>query len=551
MIIPDLSLEFARAHIEAFYDSDFFPKPDEYKAIWARWDEVKTFLSATNVGKLEFDQPRTMPARKTSRGYRIVHQLDPFAAIVYTALAHHVAAQVEAARAPQDVAFAYRIALSSSGFFGPAAGYGAFIQRCKALAEEHTSVLSTDVSDFYNRLYIHRVQNAIAAADPMLEAAGKDIESFLMKLNGGASQGIPVGPAASIVMAEAVMTDIDDFIKTAGFKHARYVDDIRVFGPKAELERLLEQLVQHLYDEHRLQLAAQKTALSTSDAFVSRLKIPEQYEGARVTELIHAVSHYGEASESELADWIEKYAQGAPKPAQPATPPEPNDWFGKMLHELEEHEHRTVEDIRARVLTQLLQSGLDESPMDLGLVRHALRQAKRWGNPVIAELVLSNIEILEPALPEAMMYLNSLPDDAIGERMPQVRDLLMSPPFNRSAFFRHWVYWLVTSKADLVNDSVIGPYVWRAPLVWHMRAARTARNLTAVRAQRSAMSSIGPWDRRAVILAAQILPKGERDGWLGTLSKTVRLDECLIDFVTEKKPKPPSPKGSVGDSTPA
>lgn len=35
------SIEFARKHIEHYYDSDFFPKAFEFEAIWHCWDDVK------------------------------------------------------------------------------------------------------------------------------------------------------------------------------------------------------------------------------------------------------------------------------------------------------------------------------------------------------------------------------------------------------------------------------------------------------------------------------------------------------------------------------
>jgi hypothetical protein len=43
------SLEFAKAHIKKFYDSDFFPKPFEFEALWANWDEVVTHLTCNDV----------------------------------------------------------------------------------------------------------------------------------------------------------------------------------------------------------------------------------------------------------------------------------------------------------------------------------------------------------------------------------------------------------------------------------------------------------------------------------------------------------------------
>ena len=39
-ILTDQSLEFAREHIQKFYDSDFFPKPVEFEALWHQWEAV-------------------------------------------------------------------------------------------------------------------------------------------------------------------------------------------------------------------------------------------------------------------------------------------------------------------------------------------------------------------------------------------------------------------------------------------------------------------------------------------------------------------------------
>ena len=85
------ALDFARSHVETFYDSDFFPKSDEFEALWSNWDQVLLELTHTNVEKLPVRTPRALPAPKTGGGYRIVHQLDPVDALVYTALAYSVA----------------------------------------------------------------------------------------------------------------------------------------------------------------------------------------------------------------------------------------------------------------------------------------------------------------------------------------------------------------------------------------------------------------------------------------------------------------------------
>ena len=88
----------------------------------------------------------------------------------------------------------------------------------------------TDITDFYNQIYLHRLNNAIESADAQLKPVADDIETFLTTLNSKSSQGVPVEPAASIVMAEAVLIDVDAFLQDQGVVHTRYADDIRVFS---------------------------------------------------------------------------------------------------------------------------------------------------------------------------------------------------------------------------------------------------------------------------------------------------------------------------------
>src|SRR5262249_55675289 len=189
-------------------------------------------------------RPRLMTAPKPGAGYRVVHQLDPLASLIYTAMAVKVAPALEAARAAVDehIACAYRVMIDvpRGRFFGDSTGYDGFIARCTELARSHAFVLVTDISDFYNQIYLHRLQNVIATADPSLAEFGSAVEDYLLALNARVSKGILVGPAASIVMAEAVLNDVDQLIRNAGCTHTRYVDDIRVFAnSRSELEQLL------------------------------------------------------------------------------------------------------------------------------------------------------------------------------------------------------------------------------------------------------------------------------------------------------------------------
>jgi len=250
-ILTDQSLEFAREHIHKFYDSDFYPKPVEFEALWHQWEDVKKELLSKNVTKFWIMPPRAMTIAKPKAGFRVVHQLEPIDAVIYTALACHVATSVEAARMPVDqhVACSYRFQIADGSYFSGGSGWTNFTTKTETLATQYSYVLVTDITDFYNQIYLHRLNNAIETAESALKPVADDIETFLSTLNSKSSQGVPVGPAASIVMAEAVLIDVDVFLRDQGIAHTRYVDDFRIFSSSTRiLYQVLERLTLYLYE---------------------------------------------------------------------------------------------------------------------------------------------------------------------------------------------------------------------------------------------------------------------------------------------------------------
>src|SRR5579862_917888 len=201
-ILTTDALNFARAHIENFYDSDFFPKSIEFAALWHHWDKVLAELTSKNVGKIWVTLPRVMAVPKPRIGYRVVHQLEPVDALVYTALAAEVTDQVEVARIPADlkVACSYRFLKADGSFFAGGNGWMDFVDKTEQLSQKYAFVLTTDITDFYNQVGLHRLNNAIEHADAGLKSWADDIEKLITVINGKVSQGVPVGPAASIVM---------------------------------------------------------------------------------------------------------------------------------------------------------------------------------------------------------------------------------------------------------------------------------------------------------------------------------------------------------------
>lgn len=485
------SLEFAKNHINHFYDSDFFPKPFEYKALWAKWDEVVTHLTCNEIDKYSIEQPRVFAAPKPNGTFRIVHQLDPINTLIYTALAFLIADKIEAARIPEaeKVACSYRIGIESKKgtFFANGMGYLGFIEKCRDLSVENGYVLVTDITDFYNQIYVHRLQNAIENSDKDLLEISNNTERFLLDLNGSVSQGVPVGPAASIIMAEAVLIDVDNFIRDTKHPHTRYVDDIRIFGSSKEALRLFqEKLTKYLYENHRLTLAGDKTKVIPSSQFADEyLNSPEEIEKSEIHEAL-----------GEIKSPIDAYG-------------------GSFEEAVDEGE------IRPSVLTELMERVLSVEKLDLGLARHILRQCRRYRIRTIANQVLDNFDFLSPVISEVVLYLSKVSNQVFINRNKNRLILLFTTAINSEVpFIKEWIEYYISNDSKLLEVKEIRDLIFSSGSIRNQATSARLLNLTHwVRGQKVNMSHLSPWDRRSVIYSGLALSKAELNGWLNTLEK--------------------------------
>jgi hypothetical protein len=65
------------------------------------------------------------------------------------------------------------------------------------------------------------------------EASVDEIGSWLRAFEEVGIEGLPVGPAVSAVLADAVLSAGDDAIRGTGAAHVRWVDDVAIFAPDA------------------------------------------------------------------------------------------------------------------------------------------------------------------------------------------------------------------------------------------------------------------------------------------------------------------------------
>lgn len=499
--LNDADLEFAKSHIEHFYDSDFFPKHFEFEALWHFWPEVKHELSSKNIPKLQALQPRTATIPKAKGGFRVVHQLEPLEAICYTAMAHRVSQAVEANRPSKrrKVACSYRISIGNGSFFSQGSGWRDFSEKSAQLASTHKFAVTTDVTDFYNQIYLHRLQNSIETCDSSLAALSKEIESFITTFNDKTSQGVPVGPAASMIFAEALMIDIDSFISQYGVKHTRYVDDIRIFGnSKAKLSAALEGLTTYLYRSHRLTLATEKTEEMTSEAFVEKF-LENQYRSDR----------------DELKETLDHFS--------PYGSPEDQDELAEV-------------DDEGRHLQDALDQILEYEVLDLGLARSLLRTARRHRFTDFAEEIIDNFDFFAPVCPDVFLYLIEAGDADLERSL--ITSLLTASKSSaaRSDLPRYWLEYYVAQSPVLLKSAPLRKFVMGSKNFENVAlAAKSSNNLSWVRMNKPSISGLGGKARRSLMDASRVLSNDERTNWLRVVANNAQtsLDKWVANWVRE------------------
>lgn len=500
--LTEESLDFAKEHLEKYYDSDFFPKPFEFEAMWHCWGDVKAFLTASNITKFPAFPPFAMVCSKPNNTYRIVHQLDPVNAVCYTAMACLVAPAVENARLPEASlqACSYRFQLGAGNFFVNNSGYTKYANRTEELAQGNEWVLATDIVDFYNQIYLHRLANAIEYCDHSLKNLGDDIERFVTNVNAKTSQGVPVGPVASIVMSEALMIDIDQFIAQRVPSFTRYVDDIRAFSnDRSALEKLLQELTEYLYEQHRLTLSSEKTTITKADEFVAE-QLHNPYAEERV----------------ELFESLEIF----------------NPYSG----DVEEVEIEVdVDQVLEQRLSDTLASVLRMPRLEIGLARALLRRARGRASPIIAPSLLESLEKFSPVIAEVALYLDRVFQAHGAQHYTTPVAQVVSSDLMNQPLVRYWFEWLTSRHPAFFQDPTINNFISHSAIEHQAQAAVASANIPWVRAMKQRIYQLGDRGRRAVIYSAKVLPSDERKHWLNmTIGSTPNvLDKWVAQWVLE------------------
>jgi len=394
-VVKRQSLEMAVHNISRYGDTDVFPFPLENHWFHDDHGGVVDLLEKIDAdfNTMITEYPVVFVKSLSSVGYsgfRAATQLDPIWNAYLLALVIELGPDIEAARVRPDrnTIFSYRYSpdAATSQLFSRDLGWHAYQKEALARTAAASFIVATDISDFYPRIYHHRLENALQRVTANQDAVGR-IMRLLNASSEGTSYGLPVGGNASRILAELLLNAVDHLLLTHKVEFVRFVDDYCMFaGSRQDLQKALVALSEYLLHEG-LSLARAKTRLMTQAEFV---------RGSPVAEETVAES----ADESEARKFLKLRLTYDPYSSTA------DDDYDKLSTELKHF------DIAGMLAREFRKSRVDEV-----LVRSLVKSIRFLAEHVREQTVrslLDNFELLYPVFPTVMILLRTI--------LPELRD---------------------------------------------------------------------------------------------------------------------------------
>lgn len=509
------SLDWALKHILRHGDTDIFPVPFEFEVIQQNWDKLREELAKVDIGT-SFSRPhKTFAIPKTQVSFRIAHQLDPYDSLLYTAQVYEMGSRIERSRLDKSIACSYRFEPTQAGDFFPSDnGWRKYTERSRALAKKSSHVLYVDIADFYNQIYHHRVETALQNCH-IGERQARKVKNFLSRFTANQSQGIPVGPSGSHLLAECCLNDVDAFLDASQLDFVRYVDDFRIFSDRRTLIDVLAGLTMLLCSNHRLAVQGGKTTILETGSFVEEyLEEPGRIFEGKMDARLEALAEFLSDLSQELG-----YASLSTEDIP-------------IKDKLEEVNS---------LLRESFEEAVNSDPVKTGTLRHLLREARSYKSTVLYPLVIDHLQGLIPIIREVCRYLEyiSLGEEGDGSSFGEALTCgVLSSDHASCSYVGMWILHLLTVRPGLLTFDKALEFAMRYESELGVRPqallARAHSQEYWVRSNKENLVSMTPWDRRAVIWASSILPRSERRAWLrGGDWLADRLDTAVAKCVKE------------------
>jgi retron-type reverse transcriptase len=190
MTLNAVSLDWASDFVAQHSDGDLFPKVLEVSAIHALKADFIALIAGKDLSSFPPGPHRRFIVPKDDISYRQATQLDPQDSIILSAIVHQFGAGIESRRLPRSQVFSYRFSPSAKhGLYSAITAWNDFWTAAYKKCTEKSVVLYCDISDFYNQIYHHVVENQLIDSGFPNQAI-KWVINLLGSTTAGVSRGV-------------------------------------------------------------------------------------------------------------------------------------------------------------------------------------------------------------------------------------------------------------------------------------------------------------------------------------------------------------------------
>ncbi len=169
--------------------------------------------------------------------FRKCAHIQPLDEMKYLSLVLQLAPKIETMRIKKEnkYIFSYRFHPEKGILFDQNYNYTSFREHVsrKSKNKEVNVVVSCDISNFYDRLNLHRLESILASLPNTDKKVVAQINELLLFWSNRDSYGLPVGSNASRILAEASLIEVDNYLISKKIDFCRFVDDYRFFASNA------------------------------------------------------------------------------------------------------------------------------------------------------------------------------------------------------------------------------------------------------------------------------------------------------------------------------
>jgi retron-type reverse transcriptase len=511
MKLNESSLRWSINHLLKESDNDLFPRPFELSIVNEFSDDIIALCKEIDITSYKWKPSRRFLIPKDDISFRNATQLDLVDSILIGAIIKEFGQGIEDKRIPESEhkVFSYRFKpLADGTLYGNKKAWEQFWISCKREVDRFDYVVMCDISDFYNQISLHTIENQLAECGFPAPVARR-VKDLIVSITQRSSKGIPIGPHTSHLLAEMTLIPFDDHLNLLDIEFKRYVDDIIIFCHTEKEARVkLNKIADILDKEQRLVLQKLKTRIISKDDFVKTCK----------RNLLEEVAY---SAEEEIIEIINSYTGG--------------EAYAKVkLSTISDEDMAKLSE--ENILT-LLSAYLKSKPPNYEKLRWLYRRLSQIGLPYAIDFSIDNFDKLIPAINDVCLYINSCAENyssdwkEVGEFILDVLDdeIVESNEFYVIALYNLFVY----NRSLNHISTLLGKFSSASENVKRkiLLASMNYDSASWLRSLKEQSVSFQSWTRRAFLMAASKLPAEEKEYFLKGLKATLQKDDILEHII--------------------